>query len=345
MTFQGLPPGVLRQLLEKVLSRSVTNATVSELVRISHAIAHPFLISKQNTSLLSLRHGLDTRDIAYDCIAELFQQDDHGSLVQIEAYFSSMSPGAMSDEEILAALRRLVFAKVNNGLFRLFNEADPVLGKILRNIKLALASIGQFQETERLGQTWLVPVQCDPMEHLPSPDIAALETALFPQCKGTENVPELLGKVAHFLRDQTQFARRVPLMTVASLFKRVYTRDFEIATVSEPGEGTLDQADLRTTIDRIIAHSRERNKSAYVIRKRVAPEVYDAYHDVIRDALVGKYIEPGNDGVSLYEGLRRRLGGLTRATYGKQHRSRLEYLFRNARKEALQELRELHKQE
>ncbi len=129
----------LRDNLLAVLGGAFAHQQLNAVIQVCHALASAFLAGKKTTRTLTTLHGLGYSDLAYDCIAEIFQQYPAGHFVQLQAYFNSLCLETASDEEILVHLRRLVFSKVNQAIFRLYNEADPSLAKILRNIKKGMS--------------------------------------------------------------------------------------------------------------------------------------------------------------------------------------------------------------
>ena len=159
----------LRENLRFMLAGSHSPAQLNCVVAVAHALATSFLLSKRSAGRLSVLHGLNHSDLAYDCIADIFQLNEGGTYVQLSAYFAGINLKLASEEETLAHLRRLVFSKVNHGIFRLYSESDPVLAKILRNIKLAIASLGSFVELQRFDESCIAPSLCETNEHLPAP--------------------------------------------------------------------------------------------------------------------------------------------------------------------------------
>ena len=175
-----------------------------------------------NTYLVA---GLSSSDLAYDCVADLFRRDERGSLIQIRAYFGALEISDASDAEMLMHLRRLVFSAVNQGIYRLYRQADPAFGKILRNIKLAVATLQNFtEEIERFGEPYLVPALADPLTECPPFEIGYLERALAPFVRNSPSVPTLLGALSFILRQQEKCSPAIALATVASLFRSVYAQ-------------------------------------------------------------------------------------------------------------------------
>jgi len=74
------------------------------------------------------------------CIADLFLRTDEGASPKIQAHFQKyhLEIDESPMNEFLANCVRMVFVKVQNNLVRLLGEVDPALGKILRNVHLAI---------------------------------------------------------------------------------------------------------------------------------------------------------------------------------------------------------------
>ncbi|MDI6803591.1 MAG: hypothetical protein QME58_07065 [Bacteroidota bacterium] len=125
-----------------------------------------------------------------------------------------MSITTSRDEEILSHLRRLVFSKVNHGIYRQYSEIDPSLSKILRNIKIAINTLKNFTEVERFGESCIAPCACDTLEDNPAFDRDELRGFFMCEVNGREHIPDLLAKFSLILREQTDRCRIIPLVTV-----------------------------------------------------------------------------------------------------------------------------------
>ena len=141
----------LRSRIKAVVDGSQSPEQLNVVIRACLALASELLQRKCGSHRLSETLGLHGDDLAYDCIADLFQRDERGRLLQLQAYFLGVDLDQLSDAEVLIFLRKLVYSRVNQSLFRMYQEADPAFHKILRNIKLAVQSLNQFRELDRFG--------------------------------------------------------------------------------------------------------------------------------------------------------------------------------------------------
>jgi hypothetical protein len=318
----------LRAHLLAVTSGTFTRVQLNAVVKLSHALAIACVRTRTLPAVMSEAHGLSVSDIALDCIADLFEQDETQRYVQLETFFAGVPLLTCSDEEALMHLRRLVFSKTYNGLFRLFNEADPSLGKVLRNIKIAVQSLGTFEECVEAGEPSIRPVATDPLRHLPVPGREELEGALSAVIRGDESVPMMLSKMAAYLRDQRLHRRTVPLIDVAVVFRSLYAKPALLPPATDEMPSELLQNDVRALVIAVCREMRCVLDRTYVARGKLTGETLDLYMRVIGSGLHATYVECDGSAFSLYEALRQELPHLSPQQYRREHRSRLEYLSR-----------------
>jgi len=330
----------LRESLLSVIESDTTRDQLNRLVSVFHALASAFLAGKSTCGMLSSVTGMKTSDLAYDCIAELFQKNEEGEYIQLISYFGGLRLSAISDEEILAHVRRLVFSKVNHGVYRLYSQTDPSLAKILRNVKLAVYSLKNFTETERFGEQCLAPVLCDGLEHLPPIQREELEQLFIPLTKGNEAVPELLAKLSFYLREQSEHCRIVPVIYVGLLFRSVYEAKKGAQDNSVWIEDTTIINDAENIINKVCSELKSRMSKKYRDKKNVAEDLFDKYLHVMKEGLTEKYIGDNGNDFSLFDNLRKYLPGLTREEYATGHRNTIEYLWKLAQKEGTRRLNE-----
>ena len=91
----------LREIIPAILAGSHSRTDLNRLIAVSHSLAASFLASKATTESLISVYDLTTSDLAYDCIADLFQEDGDGRYGQLQAYFAGLSISTSRDEEIL----------------------------------------------------------------------------------------------------------------------------------------------------------------------------------------------------------------------------------------------------
>jgi hypothetical protein len=330
----------LRENLLAVLGGAYTSKQLNGLINLCVALATELLCRKSTSRKLSSLQGLNEKDLAYDAIADLFQRDAQGNFIQLDAYFSGFDLQTISDEELLIALRRLVYSRVNQALFRMYHDIDPAFARILRNIKLAIETMKQFDEFDRFGEPSIAPALCDTLEHLPALEPDEVKRHLLSVCFGNENIPQLLGKLAVFLKQQECNSRILPLISVASIFQSVYAIKNEPLLAPAAVEMEFAPNDIVETIKSVCRTVQADTRRKYLEKKNVGEDVFRTYFDIIERTLLARFVE-NNGELSYFDLLKSRLPDLTPAEYKKLHRAKLEYLGALTQKLAIKRLKTL----
>ncbi len=322
----------LKKALAALLHGEASPAQVKSIIRVCHSNAEGALARRGHLTHLLRLHGLSLTDLAFDCISDLFARDNDGRYKALESYFSAYEVAAFTDEDVYFHLQRLSFTKVRNGLFRLYSEMDPQLARILHNVKVAARTLGFFIETDRLGESCLVPSLCDTSEHLPPVEVPDLTAWLSAEASGNEFIPELLGKLSMSLRKQTSYSRIVPIVSIG-LAIRAFYNEKEIPRLAEPATVVDDGAiDAGEAISEAINAVKTRTYRKYVERGKVSPGIFELYFQVIRQMFELRFVGHDGDGFQLSENFLMLAPDMTPEEYRKKHRNRVEYLARLVQK-------------
>ncbi|MBI4548022.1 MAG: hypothetical protein HY707_08585, partial [Ignavibacteriae bacterium] len=160
-----------RRAIGGILSGEYTPYDLREFVHLCYGLACPLIRKKVRTGRIDLSMiGLNEADLIYDCLADLFRRDEHGHFPYIQSFLNNhiCNLTSRSDEDILIALSYLVVGQMNKNMIRIYSEADPTLGKILRNLKNALDKTNLFDQTTRFDEIYLLPRGVDPLRHCPA---------------------------------------------------------------------------------------------------------------------------------------------------------------------------------
>lgn len=330
----------LKSLISSIISQDAPPGSINEFIFLCRKIALVHLRRKIGNGHLSLDFFHTTLDdLALDTIADLFNRDEEGRFIQLQAYFEGLSIEESSEENLLTHTRRLVCSRVNQNLFRLYQEIDPSLGKILRNVKLAVGALQSFVVVERFNEQCIVPGMCETLEHLPKIERTDLEQEMHLRANGTESIPSLLAKLSQYLREQTDRSRIISLMDVAITFRSVYSSKHEGA-LEEPHQGDhLVENEARVIIESVCRTTKDELQERYVEKQKVETAMYENYFKVIQQTMVSQIIGRNGEGDSLFESLRAFVPDLAREEYNKRHKSKLEYLARLTRKRVTEQLK------
>ena len=331
--------GQLRDNRPPLLDGSNSTRQLNVIVNICLALASEHLERKWNSRRLTQLQGISEADLAYDCIADLFQQDDAGRLVQLEAYFSSIRNECTDGEELLVYLRRLVYSRVNQAIFRMYEDIDPTLSRILRNIKIAVQKLGQFEEIDRFGENCLAPLLCDKLQHLQPVNEQVIEQHLSSVCIGIESIPQMLAGLALYLREQDEHSRVVPFMVVARSIESVYTIRHRPLLEAAQVEAEFEIHDTTAIVKSACRKVRHEMFARYVEKHKINEELFDHYFEIIERNLLLRFVELDGHDKAYFDLLKSRLPDLTKGQYRAQHRAKLEYLGALTYKRAMKELK------
>ena len=334
-----------KRLLRGILSGTYTSVDLREFVQLCYFLALPLVRKKIRLGKLKLSAvGLNEPDVVYDCLADLFQRDEQGGFPQIRLFFSHPldQVDSWSDDDALVQLRTLVFGKVNNNIIRLYSEADPVLGKILRNVKIALDRSHLFEQTSRFGEVYLTPHGVEVLWHLPPMPFDVVQQEFSHTVLIHDMIPVMLKKLHDLMTQQSEYQRSVPVVAAAVLFKEIYALGQEPEQVAENGsEPNFMAHDVLQTIEKVCSELQTEMYATYVVSRKCSEERFGQYMRTIRDLLIHTFADPIPDGHSYFESLQSQIPDLTKGAYAEEHRTILEYIAKVAKGRMKEELRRM----
>lgn len=327
-------PVPLKPLLGAILAGSYTPYDLREFVRVCYNLAFPLVRKEIASGKLSLRSlRMNEQDVLYDCLADLFERDSQGQIVQVREFFEreEIELDASSDEFLLDSLRRIVFRRVNTSLIRLHSEADPTLGKILHNLDVAVDRTGLFTKVFRFGESFLIPLQVDVSAHLSPMPIEYVRDRFTRVVIIYESMPAMLKKLHDILVDQQEYERAISFVAVGLMLKEVFKLAEQPKEVRNVGESNIERADLQKLVEQVCDELYKKFYPRYVEKGKTNKELFEVYVKVVRDTLRNGLLD-GSEEVSLFELLQNNLHGLTKREYMKRHRSIVEYLAKDAKR-------------
>jgi hypothetical protein len=281
--------------------------------------------------------GMSVNDIAVDCIASLFERNELGAFVQLQAYYSSAGWSTLPDEELLGCTRRLVFGCVNQQLSHLYRDADPSLEKLMRNLRNALVQIQRLIEVKETSETWVVSAtENSHSKSLPLIPPEFLEAQLSPRLRERTPLLHVLHAVADIFEGQDLYRRGLPLTRLALSIRSSFSR-LGSPLELDPWTDTLGLTaeEIGRLIESSLATVRSAKRDTYVEHGKVDAETYSSYFRAIGDILTAEFAENNGCERSFQEFLAEHLSGLTKQTYQDKHRCHMEYLAKLTRNQFL----------
>lgn len=326
--------------LAAILRTPSQTSTVIEVVARCHRMAVAYLrVKMASRSFDPGRLGLSVEDFAYDAIAELFRRDENDRFVVLERAFEALQPIERRAPDLVEQeLRRQVFNAVMRQVYRSYRDTDPVLAKIVRNIKHTLGNHATAQLLDIRGDWMIVPrTSCPLLEHRPVMAPELLAPDLHARIAPHTPLREMLAVVVTILCEQAEYSRMFPMVGFALLVRGIYSLSALEEEAGEEGEG-LTEDDLDRLLHPALRQVMVRAKK-YVARGRVSEQNLAAYRQTLREIFVEEVAGGPGEDTSFYETLAKYDPQVTRDEYLEKHRLILEYLVKLVRKELQKILR------
>ena len=334
----------LREAIRHMLSAHPAPAESRTYIDLTLRIATIHILKRVTSGALTPSFfGLTPHDLALDCLGPLFARDAEGRFIRITTYYTAIHWESLSDAELLAATRRIVYGTVHQQLVRLYRDHDPSLEKIIRNLRNALRGFALLDEDRRGAELWIAVTGETPDERmLPEMPWAYLEGELSGHLHDRTPLREIVRQCARILDSQTVYRKSVPLTSLALILRMAYAR---VGMEPEMEGGEEEGASLRSEeAERIIGDALAlldaEKRPAYVEKGKVSGPMYTAYMGAIRGILRAEFVENDGNGVSYHARLEALLPGLSQEEYREHHRCHLEYLAKLARERFLTMVRQ-----
>lgn len=328
----------LRELLQRAIGGDYTRGQLAELHTLVYALGRRYVRMRCAAGKIPLSLlGLGEADVVHDCIAELFTRSESGELVEITRYFEyrHVNPASLPEDMLVVHLRNLVFSVVGDNVFRMLNEADPALGKIIRNVKLAVQRSDRWTLETRFDEKVLVLACADGTRARPGrpqdpplPD-DRLEAAVFAALSRHPDIPVMMDELACELVRSGVTTGVVPLLSLAVMVKAGYGSRHAAGAAQEQPESPMITEELKAAISEACSSVGDAMRTKYVGRGKVCADTFTQYLAALEKYLVEEYVVnpgPRPAGSTYFEYLRELRPQMTREEYAGDHRPVLEYL-------------------
>ncbi|MFH0992044.1 MAG: hypothetical protein V1799_18720 [bacterium] len=331
-------------LLKASLNGCATLREVNALIGIAHRMAIirlRQLINSGRVHLQSLPVRLES--VALDCIAEVFERDEESRFIELEDFFSEdRDLNSLSPDDALFHFRTFVFRKLSDGIFRMYRENDPILSKILRNLKLAVGKMRGLQIIERFGELFIVfDVSNERREQQAEYPIVELERDFARVVGKALSAGEYLRIFSRLFSQNKECRNFFALTDLAIVVKRtIVRRQAELGEATISGDSSTS-VDLTNLFEESFAVLIKDLRVRYVLSGKLDETTFEAYGSALKDLLEDTFILSNGSECEYYDYLQRHSQELTRADYLRLHRTKFEYMAKLAKKAVRDRLVEL----
>lgn len=293
------------------------------------AVSYLRMKSKRNNFLLQYLYK-DIEDLALDCIADLFAREE-GIFVQFESYFESDDIINLTEGEIFSKIRRLVFSKVNEGIYRNYQKFDPSLSKIIRNLKRSIEEQKVKGVLYNIASGEIIFSNKESSKPIMAEEI--LEIKLSSYTSQIFNTIEALESLKLILQTD-EYASKFQLVGFAVILRKVFAHKLEVETAFYESSSDFKVRELSLFIDKSITKQAEFLKKTYVTTGKMDLYVFERYMNVISEILKSDFIEHSKN-ESYYEHFNMFFPDVSYEKYRDENRKVLEYLVKKVREQLI----------
>ncbi len=287
-------------------------------------------VKSGNSFITSLGTTLD--DLALDCIADLFERDEQGRFLHFESYFGKGQLSELSEVELQSRLRRLVFSKVNDGLFRNIGIYDMSLSKIIRNLKLAADKQGL--SINRVDGDNELLFNRDLSDHRTRPVMPPefLEIRLTNRLNLNMETPDVLSVLTDIFLEQRVYQQKYPVVQLARIIRRSSINLHDKPKSSTQTQNlTISKEKLNQLLYEAIDGCSECFEKSYIDKGKIDRNTLDKYLNCIRGILHHHYVKDSENGDSYYDHFKEIFPDVSKVEYRHDHRQYLEYMVKTVR--------------
>ena len=325
---------VIRKELGLLLSGEYTEQNLNSVVEFFKRYAVSYIRMKRKAGN-SFFQNEDINSVAYNSISELFSRNDDNRFPNLERYFSDKQIGKLRDHELEPEIRRLVFTKVNDYIYRRIGEFDPSLKKIIRNIKLALTSGSFDKDLHVSGNTIILKSETEEGD-LPELPPEFLEIYLCDRVEQSSQIPCILSEVIEIIDRQQLYQKKIGITSLALSIRNTFTA---LQQHREQEENRTMRTILNGDLEKFIGISKknvqEKIASKYSQNGKLEPHEVEKYFMAAADIIKDQFVDDKQFENSQFEYLSSYLENVDYESFRDIHRQRLEYFVRLVRKEMI----------
>lgn len=325
----------LKTLLIKLLHSTYSYKEINSVIDICFKISLSYLKYKQfkGTNFLD-KFGLTPEDIAYDSIAELFIKNNDGLFIELYNYFKDIDLISIDEETLFSHLRRLVFSKTNNRIFKIHNTFNPGLSKILRNIKRVVRQSSKYIIVEYFEEQVITIVGYDIYnDHLPNypPELFSIE--LLTELTKSSTINNIIEATFNVLTNQNIYKKSYPVFELAIIIESYYGNSEISEDLESEPEQYFSRDEQDQFINRVLRVIEANHISGYIKHEKINTEEKNYLLMTLKDILNTEFFSDDLADLSYYDLLKNYIYQLTKDEYKNKYKIILEYLAKSAKGE------------
>ncbi len=330
----------IKPLLIQVTSEKPNTGDVNQLVKMAQRIALTRLnMLRKSQRLPHFTYSENYVTLAIDSIAELFRRDDEGMFVELQFYFRiKRNIEEMSAAESLSCFRMLIFNALHDSVVKSFQEADPILGKILRNLKNHIRHNDEIKTLLRFGTTYIFACNRDECDaHLPEMPPEMLEGEFLQKVLSRDKFKDFPCIILKILSESIGYRKFYSLLDVALIIKKAWLK---IGMTDFPPQTSEFSWSLQSDVNTLVQKGLKEFEIKF-FGNGFADMNEKFFVDAIREIIHNTFIKGNGFDATYFEILKKHNHQLEYTEYRNNIRVRFEYLAKSAKKIVHEHLKEL----
>lgn len=318
----------LGEIIQHSKNGRLTRLQRKKLIDVCHSLALAYLRMKAASGKLYMIHDEHLNDLAWDFIADLFEQSRDGELVKINTYFEDTDIAGCSTPGIIIDLRKLVFSKVDDNIYHTLGSKDPSLRKIIRNLKLAIDSTDTHESITY--DDGFLKLNRGTDTRLPAMPAEFMQMRLCSRLNGKMQIPEILTAVVRILEEQDQYRTRFSVVALATIIREsyVYLHDYNVMpelNEKEKIDHYVFSGEFETFLKKSAHLIRSTAGKRYLENGKITENEMDIYMETSVNIIRDQFIN-GKKKYSQFEHLRQLQPDVDHQEFRNDKRQFLEYL-------------------
>jgi hypothetical protein len=293
--------------------------SINQLVEICQKIASTYLHYNYKKVFRFLQNeDLSLEEFALDAIAPLFTKENGAQEISLKQSFLKWDPPIYSEEDALYFLNKVVSHRVEQHIFLILGEEDPVFSKILHSVNYLIKTQG-YKKIHSFGKTFIVESNYneDRIGYIDRLEFEQLPSALF------NNRKLLLEKIINFIESETNFSPAIPLNDLIYRLKHISISEF---ITTEASEESRKQFEIDELINYAMTRSIEKLNASYYQKGKLNISETESMRKALKDLC--EDLKNGGINPGLYNYLLPHMDSLTKEAYQQNYHNILEYLFK-----------------
>ncbi len=308
----------LKEILSEIEKETISQVNLNKLIEISYKLAI-FNVRRNINKIYNLNKNGDitVEDVAIEAISNLFITNEKREMMNLKYSLITWNNPIENDTDGLFFLNKIVSMRVNQYVYKLLKESDPLFSKVLDAVNHCIKK-DNYKKVVAFGKTYIVE---EDVEEITGDTITAEElnnsTIDFDYTKN-----DVIAAMFEYIEVTTNYFPAIPLNAFVKRILFNYQKDYESQSfhVSSPMDKICVEDIVKIAIEKTLIKLKE----TYVEKDKISE--YDA--QVLGKTVIdiANDLKEGQLNWGIYAYLEVHVPELTKDLYKDKYQNILEYL-------------------